>query len=442
MKNTSILQYVIMGVAGVGMVAAVIVFSIYRVGNGGRANIGTVEIWGTASQDLMQEIFTKITEVDNSLELKNFSYQQISVDSFDDTLLRAIAEGGGPDLVILTEKQILQNKNRLLSIPFTTYPQRMYQDTFLDQANLLVTSKGFLGFPLTIDPLVLYYNKNFLINNGLVRPPETWSEVLSLAPVMTQKDALFNISKSTIALGAFDNISHAKDIVWALMLQAGNPVISQSLDEQSQNTVYKSVLKESFGTTVPPSHAAINFFTQFSNPTKTIYSWNRSLPNSQTMFVAGDLAFYIGYASELPTIQRLNPNLSFDITLLPQSQNAVRKTTYGQMNALAIPRTAKNVNGAVSLINKFTSPDIQNIFSTILVKSPVRRDMLNLANISNPYQSTIYRSAIMSQGILEPDSKRVSVIIKELIENIVSGQLEVSQAINRTHEQITSLIIN
>lgn len=441
MQNKSYLQYVLLAVAGVAMLIALVMFSVFKVANVGQENIGTVTIWGTSSSDLIDETFTKIREA-GIREVENFRYTQKSVETFEDELLRAIAEGDGPDLVILNEKQILPNRNRLIIIPFESYAQRTFQDTFLDEAGLLVTSKGFLGFPLTVDPLVLYYNKNFLINNALVRPPETWSEILALASVMTVKDSSFNISKSTIALGSFDNISHAKDIVWALMLQAGNPVISRSVNTTSLEDEYKTVLNETFGSTLPPSHAAVNFFTQFSNPTKTIYSWNRSLPNSQAMFVSGDLAFYIGYASELPTIQRLNPNLSFDITSLPQSQNATRKTTYGQMNILAIPRTSKNVPGATFAIKQLTSPDIQKIVSASFLKSPVRRDLLGLEDVSNPYQATIYRSAIMAQGILEPDNRNTSAIIKELIDTVVSGQFEISQAITRANERMNTLIRN
>lgn len=441
MKNSNFLQYILLAIAGVAMLIALVMFSVFRAGTGGNSNVGTVTIWGTLSRDLVEETFKKIRET-GFTEVDDFIYTPKSPETFEDELLRAIAEGGGPDLVILNEKQILPNKNRLTPIPFDTFPQRTFQDTFLDEANLLVTSKGFLGFPLTIDPLVLYYNKTFLINNGLVRPPETWSEILALAPVMTVKDTSFNISKSTIALGSFDNIAHSKDIMWALMLQAGNPVISRSVNSQNTGDDYKSVLKEDFGSTLPPSHAAVNFFTQFSNPTKTVYSWNRSLPNSQSMFVSGDLAFYIGYASELPTIQKLNPNLAFDITVLPQSQNATRKTTYGQMNILAIPRTSKNIPGAMFIINQFTSPDIQKIISTTFVKSPVRRDLLGLTDVSNPFQSIVYRSAIMSQGILEPDNRNTSAIIKELIDTVVSGQFEISQAITRMDSQMNELIQN
>jgi ABC-type glycerol-3-phosphate transport system substrate-binding protein len=286
----------------------------------------------------------------------------------------------------------------------------------------------------------MYYNRDILTSNGFARVPETWAEVLSLAPVVTIKDSSFNISKSTIALGAFENINHAKDIFWMLTLQAGNPVIRRGIDSQTGAEEYQNTFMNSFNFTLAPAYASTNFFTQFSNPTKTVYSWNKSLQDAQTMFIAGDLAFYIGYASEIGTIRRLNPNLSFDIALMPQSQSATRKSTYGAMSVLSIPRTSKNVSGATYVISQFTSPQIQSIITKELAHASVRRDLLSQDDVSSPYQSIINRSAIMSQGVLEPDSRRMDDIIKDLIGTVVSGQYEISQAVNRAHEQISLLL--
>jgi ABC-type glycerol-3-phosphate transport system substrate-binding protein len=439
MKN-NLLQIIIIGISAVAILVAVVMFSVFKAGGTGSNKIGTVIVWGTITQSSFDMIFQKMSE--QGIKTQDFKYVEKSKETFEDELLRAIAENTGPDLVILNEKQIIENQNRIINIPFETYPLRNYQDSFIEEANLLVTRDGLLGFPLVVDPLVMYYNKNILTNNGFARVPETWSEMLALTPVMTVKDSSFNISKSTIALGAFDNISHAKDIFWMLTLQAGNPVIKRGINAQTGAEEYQSTFSDAFNFTLAPSYAALNFFTQFSNPTRTVYSWNRSLPNSQTMFVSGDLAFYIGYASELPTIQKLNPNLNFDIALMPQSQSSTRKTTYGNMSVLSIPRTSKNISGATYLISQLTSPEVQKILMTELNKASVRRDVLSMEDSSNPYQAIINRSAIMAQGVLEPDNRALDGIIKETIDTVVSGQFEISEAINRAEDKISNILIN
>ena len=56
---------------------------------------------------------------------------------------------------------------------------------------------------------------------------------------------------------------------------------------------------------------ALLFYTDFTNPSKTSYSWNAALPQSFDAFTSGELAAYLGYASEYNSIISRNPNLRF-----------------------------------------------------------------------------------------------------------------------------------
>ncbi len=437
MKNINIIQVVLIGVSIVAIVAAVIMFSLYT-GRGGASKNGTVVLWGTIPSADFDGVLRELEG--EQVPIEGLEYVEKDAATMDDELLKAIAEGRGPDLVLFNEKQVINNQNRMQIIPFSSFPLRSYQDLFLDESSLLVTEEGLLGFPFLVDPLIMYYNKDLLSNAGFSKPPQTWTEVLALAPTLTEKDSSFNISKSTIALGSFDNITNAKDIFWTLVLQAGNPVIKRAVNPQTQERIYQSILNENLNFTLNPAYAATNFFTQFSNPTKTVYSWNRSLPSSQTFFTSGDLVFYIGFASELDTIKRLNPNLNFDIALIPQSQSSTRKVTYGSMYTLAVPRSTSNLTGAINVIAALTSQDVQTRFAKKLSIAPVRKDLLATSDVTSQYESVFNRSAIMAQGILEPEGAATSLIIKELIDTVVSGQYEISDALTRAHEKLSLLL--
>jgi multiple sugar transport system substrate-binding protein len=439
MKNINTAQTILIGISVVAIAIAVVMFALFRGGSPGSSS-GTTVLWGTIPKDIFDTVIINLQS--DGIKIDGLEYVEKSPTTIETELLTAMAEGKGPDLVLLNEKQIVANQKRLQTIPFKSYPLRDYQELFVDEASLLVSRDGLLGFPFLIDPLVLYYNKDILSSAGFSKPPQTWTEVLAIAPELTKKDSSFNISKSAIALGSFDNINNAKNIYWMLVLQAGNPVIQREIESEEQVEIYKSIFTENLNFTLNPAYAATNFFTQFSNPTKTVYSWNRSLPNSQTAFISGDLAFYIGKASELETIKRINPNLNFDITLVPQSQSSTRKITYGEMQTLVIPRTAPNLKGATLTIAALTSQNVQTAFVKELKIAPARKDLLSTSDVASPYESTINRSAIIAQGILEPDAQKTNAIIKELIDTIVSGQYEVSDAIERANEKIILLLSN
>ncbi|MEY4440481.1 MAG: hypothetical protein RLY49_107 [Candidatus Parcubacteria bacterium] len=439
MKNLNVMQAIIIGVSIVAIVVAVVIFST-STGRSGGSSLGKTVIWGTVPESIFEEVLQKIDNAGD--EMSDVTYVEKDPVTFENDLLRSMAEGTAPDIAVLNEKQILTNKNRLQVVPFKSFPLRDYQDLFIEEASLLVTKDGLLGFPFLVDPIVLYYNKDILNDAGYSKPPQTWTEVLAITPTLTQKDTSFNISKSAIALGSFDNISGVKDIFWTLVLQAGNPVIKREVISEEDPEIYTSIFTESLNFTLNPAYAATNFFVQFSNPTKTVYSWNRSLPNSQTAFVSGDLAFYLGKASELDTIKKLNPNLNFDITLVPQSQSSNKKVTYGSMYTLVIPKSAKNIGGATATIGIFTKTSAQNIFAEAMGIASVRKDVLATSNASNPYQVIFNKSAIIAQGILEPDATKMDGIIKELIDTVVSGEYEVSEAIDRADNKIILLLQN
>lgn len=439
MKNINIVQAVIFGISAIAIVAAVVMFAAYRGGTAGQKS-SPVVLWGTAPMAEFDNVLQQLKIEDDAYE--NITYVAKDPATYEADLLKALAEGTGPDLVLLSDSQVISNQRRMQTIPFESFPLRTYQDIFLNEGDLLVTRDGIIGFPFLVDPLVMYYNKNILSNNGYARPPETWTEMLAITPTVTQKDSSFNISKSAIALGAFDNVSGAKQVFWTLVLQAGNPVMERYVDTQSQKELYRPILNENLNFTLNPAYAATNFYTQFANPTKTVYTWNRSLQQSRDMFVAGDLAFYLGFASEMPLLRRVNPNLNFDVALVPQSQSSERKATYGKMQIFMIPKATRNVTGAINAVAQLTSRNAQAAFSTALGVAPVRDDLLGTSDAKNSYQSIFNRSAIMSQGILEPNDAQTSAIIKELVDTVVSGQYEISDAIGRAQEKLITITDN
>jgi maltose-binding protein MalE len=105
-----------------------------------------------------------------------------------------------------------------------------------------------------------------------------------------------------------------------------------------------------------------------------------------------------------------------------------------------IPRSAPNLKGATAAIAGFTSKTSQAAFAKKLGIAPVRKDLLSTSDVASPYEAIFNRSAIMAQGILEPDSNKTNDIIKELIDTIVSGQYEVSEAISNANEKISLLL--
>ncbi len=423
-------QLILTGVLAFFILAGVFVFAIAGRGGEGKAEI---VVWGSLPESVFNaQIRDLPIASDKSIGIR---YVFKDEKDFNQDFVEALASGVGPDVVILAQDAILRHRSKLLLIPFESFGERQFKDTFIEEGEIFLEPDGFIAFPFLIDPLVMYWNRDIFSSASLPQPPEYWDEFYNLSRDLTRKDGSLNITRATIALGEYENINNAKEIISTLIFQAGNP----SIIERRGNS-FVATLNDSYGATVNPTHSAVNFFTEFSNPTKAHYSWNRSLPYSQTMFLSGDLAVYLGFASEAKALRLKNPNLNFDVAPLPQSRVESRKITFGRIQGFAVTRGTKNINAAFKLISSISTPQAVKNFSTATELPPVRRDLLG-AGSTDAFQSVFYKSAIWSKGWLDPDWAKTSSIFKDMIESITGGRVRTEQAVSRAQEELTSLLL-
>ncbi|PCI20187.1 hypothetical protein COB64_02655 [Candidatus Wolfebacteria bacterium] len=410
-------------------IIGVLIFSdVIKVGDrGGRAGAtGTVVLWGTVDQGTFNTVLDDFNRDNRTFTTQ---YVQKNVDTFDDELTDAFASGIGPDLILLPVRSILSQSDRIFPFPFESFPQRTFRDSFIQEAELFLSPEGVLALPLTIDPLVMYYNRNMLDSVGISQPPTTWDEFYTLAPQLVQIDSSNKIVRSAVALGTFSNITHAKDIIALLLLQLGNPIVTQS------EGVFVSLLNSTLDLPVKPAQAALDFFTDFSNPLDPAYSWNQALPSSIDAFIAGDLAFYFGYASELFEIQGKNPNLNFDLVQIPQPRDFLSRTTIGRMSGIAVSKSTTNLTTAFITAGLMAQPQFSLQLSTALALPPARRDLLSQA-ASGPYMPIFNASALQSRSWLDPSPEVTDQIFSDMVDDIVSGRETVGAAITRASDEL------
>src|SRR3989344_10526 len=421
-------QIILLAVFAVSIVAGVAVFSLYR-GSSGKTVAMTV--WGDiSSQDFSLLLNASAISQDRTFTI---SYVQKSTGTIETEFTEALARGTGPDLVILTQDKLWKNKPKLSIIPYTSISERDFKTAFVEEGELFLDGAGIYALPLSIDPMVLYHNRDLLSAAGQARPMAYWDEIYALAANLSKMDAAGNLVSSVMALGEARNIHHAKDILSLLLLQAGTPITSFIGSE------LRSQISMNFGTPVSPGEATFNFYTQFSNPARVYYSWNRSLIDAQTHFTSGSSAYYLGFASELRVLKNKNPTLNFGISLVPQSRVSGKTITFGRLRAVAISRGSSNPDVALALATKLVSKEATLSLAKILVLPPARRDLLSLRP-TNAISSVFYDAALQSKGWLDPDTIMTDAIFRTAIESITSGRARTLEAINKANQEIEALI--
>jgi multiple sugar transport system substrate-binding protein len=422
-------QLILTAIFGFFIVVAVLTFALYK--GGGSSAEARVTIWGDLpAEALYRVIQERIPQIDKGLII---TYVEMPSATIDVEFTEALARGQGPDLLILSQERFWKNRSKLLAIPYQSISERNFKETFAEGGELFLTSEGIYALPLVVDPMVLYYNRNLLSAAGEAQPMRFWDEIFALTPKLSRRDAAGNLVQSTIALGEVRNIPNFKEILSLLFLQAGTPVtgfVGQEL---------RSLLSDRMGMTTVPGESALDFYTQFANPTRAYYSWNRVLPDAQTHFVSGDSAYYLGFASELTTLRNKNPNLNFAVAPVPQSRVAGRTFTYGRTYGIALTRGTRNSSAALRAAMVLVSRDVAGPISENLRLAPARRDLLG-ARPADAATSVFYEAALQARGWRDPENDATRGIFQEMIESITSGRARTAEALNNASRRIDTLM--
>lgn len=416
-------QIIVTGIFVALIVVGVGVFSVLG-GFGGQGNMGPVAVWGTADQSKMDAALRNLADATKDKSIQDIVYTQKSPATYLSELVNAIAAGTGPDLIFLTQSDIGALADKLVPIPYSAMSQAEFVNSFIDEGQLFITPQGYLALPFSIDPLVMYWNRDIFTAAGFSQPPQYWNDFITLAPKLTSLDAGSNIRRSAVAMGTWSNVNNAKAILSALMMQAGDFVTNRNASGLLEATLGGKPGNAS----VPPASEALRFYTDFANPSKVTYSWNRSLPNSYAAFISGETAAYFGLASEYRSIAERNPNLRFGVALLPQLQGASAKITSGNITGLAVARGAKNPAGALAAAQKLTSAAAAAAAAQQLELPPARRDV-GTDTSGSAAASVFVQSALMARSWADPNKAATDELFKVMIESVTSGRSSPEQAV-------------
>ena len=409
------------------IIAGVTAFATYK-GSGSGETLPPITIWGTFPSDIFEQYAAMVSNA--STQKFTVSYTEKRPEQFSRDFISVLARGRGPDAILITADMFLPHTDKIYPIPYELISQRDFRDTYIQEGEIYLFPDGLMALPFTIDPLIMFWNRDTFDSAGIATYPRYWDEFDSLVAKLTTKDTNGNIRKSALAMGEFSNITNARELLGSLFLQAGNPIVSRT------NNGFSITL---FGTQNPSLSSPLQFFVRFADPSNEDYSWNRGLPQSKSAFLGGTLAIYFGFASELGDIHDKNPNLNFDAALLPQLRTGGQKATYGKMYGLSIVRASPNQSATYEVIKALTLPENIAELSRTMYLPTVRRDLITQGS-SDSYISIFNQAALVARTWPDPDPADSRQVFTTLVESLTSGRRSITQALNDAQDQYSSLL--
>lgn len=407
---------------------------------------GNVTIWGTLPKENIQNILDLFNK--NIAKTYTVIYKEIDEENFTNTLMQHLADGTSPDLIIAPYSYILQNEKRIFPITKETISEFDFRNKFVDQSSVLLSFNGYLGFPISVDPLVLYFNRDILSFSGVTNPPSTWDQFFELESKITRENYDGSFKISTIPFGTYNNIPHITDIVMAMIMQISpsQPISKTFINDANRNLVAKYHVNLNTNTddennNIGPLNNVLSFMKNFADSKKETFNWHRNMPNALDNFIAGNQAFYIGYSSEVNYIKNANQKLYFDYIYLPQIADSNISSTYGKMYVISILKNSPNLAAAYSTALALTTGEYSNMLSSSVGGVSAYRANINLMNKDQASQ-IFGRSALISKGFQDIHRNELEFLMRQAIESVYSGSASTVEASKVFSESLQEIYDN
>lgn len=435
--GTNKLFYVLIG-AVVLIVFLGLIFMLGNFGGGGVVSQAKLEFWGVYED---RKSFTKVIEAFQNSNQANqnikINYRQFSYADYEKALIEALAAGAGPDLVMIHNTWLAKHRDKLSPMPDSSGSEEIkfltladYQTQLVDVAYRdLVFQNKIYGIPLYVDTLALYYNKDMFNTAGITRPPQNWEEFNRDVELLTKFDQSGNIIQAGAAIGTVKNINRSTDILAALMIQNGTKMTNAT---NTAATFTRSVNGVKVGDN------AIQYYTDFANSQKTVYTWNESQHYSIDAFIEGRVAMMFNYSHQIPVVRGRYERLNFAVASMPQFSELDSKN-YANYWGVGVLTKSKNQQAAWRFLNFLASKNGSLAYVTQAERPSARRDIIDMQR-NDPRLGVFAVQALSAKSWYQIDDTAIEQIFADMIDDVNYKRSKISAALRAAESKISTLM--
>ncbi len=397
-------------------------FGCRRPGAGTDDTTGSLVVWGLwqESEDVQPVIDAFEQQTGVKVEYKKIG----TVGSYEKELLEALAEGRGPDIFVIHHTWVEGKRGLMAPSPSDIIDERALQEEFVDVVSKDVVRDGFIyALPTSVDTLALFYNKDLLSAAGIAQPPQNWQEFQRDVERLTKISRLGVIDQSAAAIGTAANVNRAPDILQLLIIQSGLSIV----DEEGKVDIDSEIGERS-----------LTFFTDFSNKSKKVFTWDLSQDFSIDAFSEGKTAMMINYSYHIPTIRAKNPRLPFAVAPAPQIVDSRTPRAFASYWPFAVSASSPSPRTAWLFLRFMTGASSSQAINASQEAPTARRDGIE-AQVSDPLLGVFAEATLQAVTFPRSDIVATDAIFNTMIDDVVTGTIAIPDALSRTEDQLEQL---
>lgn len=397
------------------VIVMLVIFFVSKLKGNSTPREVTLTYWGVwEDPTVIQPILDDFHKDNPNITVKYEKQDIKALGKYIDRLTTRMNNGTGPDIVRFHSSWVPQMKNLLLPFPESVVKNTALETDYYKTVQYDMKNNGaYYGIPMGIDTLALFVNTG-LFEKSNVSPPLVWEDLRKIAVRLTTVEE-GKIKKAGIALGTYDNVAHASDIISLLFMQNGADM--NDLNGPSQiNSV-----------------ETLGYYTSYSQGNNNV--WDATLDNSKLAFAKGNLGMYFGYSWDIFDIDaKKAPDLRYQIVKVPSLMG--RKETVASYWAEGVSSKSKYSKEAFQFMEYISKPQtLQKLYAlqskTRLFGSLYPRKSMAPLLKSNP---------LVYPFIEQADDAKSTMFASDTFDNAMNDDLEIylGNAINSINNDHTS----
>jgi multiple sugar transport system substrate-binding protein len=284
------------------------------------------------------------------------------------------------------------------------------------------------------DMALIWYRKDWFEAEGM-GPPATWDELVEVAQYFQRAEVRKRYGLGPYALAFPAGLKAGETATYQLLpflWSTGGDVFADDEVALDSDAVRRAVafLRD----LVSRYHVA--------SPEVTTYEWNRA----PKLFAGGEVAMSIGGSYESALIQEVTGwdgdefRARVGFVPVPAGPGGQQTTSAGGMS-YAIYRQAKQPELALEILKIATGPELMKEFCLATGQNPPRISVYQALDPERDW--FLYKTSTMLYSArvrpLTPEYAKVSEQLRAMIENAVSNQMAVGEAVRRAAEIISAI---
>ncbi len=184
---------------------------------------------------------------------------------------------------------------------------------------------------------------------------------------------------------------------------------------------------------------ALQYYTDFANPSKQLYTWNGQQHYSIDAFINGETAMMLNYSHQISAIRAKSARFNFATAPVPQISNSPISINFASYWAPTVSKQSKSGVAAWKFLVYLSSAKGAASYINASKNPSARRDYVDQQK-TDPDLGPFATQALSARSWYQADNIAIETIFANMIDDVNFGRASIRDAIQAAENKTSVLM--